>query len=497
MNDAGPNGLHLTLGGNAQLVADNLGWMKLPSGQLLRLQDLNDIATVSIPDSLIMDGTTVSPFTIEARIFPRAYKAHGVGNYPIVALRQTYESYLELIEGTWNEPAVPVVKSSGGEIVSDDFWAATVSTNAWHSLRMTFDVESLVEVYVDGLLLGVQPSFISPARNGDWLFTLGNFDGDIDEVRISNLVRTDTAATVAAGLIIASIPDSASVYGDTVEVPIYLTDATNENVLGIEASVAFNASTVTVLDTLVTSGSLTESGWFGASNIVPGIGGIDTLKIGLASAQNPLTGSGPLAFMQLLGGGVQWPDTTALQLPRVVFNEGTPIAGRLAGSFSVTVPPGLVVAAVPDTTAAYGDTLDVPIRLSDTTNEGVLGVEANIAYDASIVTVLETVITSGSLTQSGWFAASNIVAGIGGIDTLKIALASAQDPLVGDGPLAFMRLVARGNEWPVATALELTRTVFNEGTPTAAERSGSVAVTCLLAWLSPPSLTRSVRSAIP
>ena len=318
--------------GNAQLVADNLGWMPTPSGQLLRTQDLGDQLTVNIPDALLMDGSAASPLTVEARIYPRAYKAYSVNSYPVVALRQSWESSLELLDGSWNSPAVPSIRSSGFEIVSDDAWSANVSTDAWHSLRITFDVDGQVEAYVDGALLGVQPVSMNYSRDSDWELSLGNFDGDIDEIRISNVVRTDSAATVASGLVVASIPDTIAAERDTLDVPIRLGDTTGEDVLGVEASVAYDATVVTVLDTLITTGSLTQSGWFGASNIVSGIGGIDTLKIGLASAQDPLVGSGPLVFFRLVAGGSQFPDTTALQIPSVSFNEGIPTAGLHPGS---------------------------------------------------------------------------------------------------------------------------------------------------------------------
>jgi hypothetical protein len=57
---------------------------------------------------------------------------------------------------------------------------------------ITFDpTHNTTKAYIDGVLLGTSsnpPTSTQPTAN--WLLTLGNFDGDIDEVRISKMLRT-------------------------------------------------------------------------------------------------------------------------------------------------------------------------------------------------------------------------------------------------------------------------------------------------------------------
>jgi hypothetical protein len=55
---------------------------------------------------------------------------------------------------------------------------------------MTFDTNGITRCYIDAVLAG-QPSTNQPFydHSTPWIIKLGNLDGDIDEVRISNIVR--------------------------------------------------------------------------------------------------------------------------------------------------------------------------------------------------------------------------------------------------------------------------------------------------------------------
>ena len=188
LNDAGPNGLHLNIEGNAQRVSDNLGWMQIPGGKVLRTQDLGDQVTVSFSETLL-----TAPISIEARIFPRAYKAYSVADGPIVSLRQDWNTRLQLNDRTWSTPTGPRVEAGAGVVlVNEADWEANVALDAWHLLRMTFDLNGEAEVHVDGVLLAAE-TIAMTVGSQNWVFTLGNFDGDIDEVRISDVVRTGGA----------------------------------------------------------------------------------------------------------------------------------------------------------------------------------------------------------------------------------------------------------------------------------------------------------------
>jgi len=108
-----------------------------------------DQVTVSIPDIVVMPGTSPLPLTFEARFYPIAYKAFGVNNYQILTRYQSWDASLEVREGKWNSPRVPTVRTGQTTLVIDDQWAEEVNLNEWHVLRITMDktfVEDLREM---------------------------------------------------------------------------------------------------------------------------------------------------------------------------------------------------------------------------------------------------------------------------------------------------------------------------------------------------------------
>ena len=194
LKDASPNGLHLSAQGGASVVTDDSG------GQVLRTRNLGDQAVASIPDWRLMPNTgTLSPLTIEARIFPRAYKAYSVGNYPIVSLAQDWDTRLGVLDRKWSAMRLPRVEGSRDVVLMDEAaWGSRVTLNAWHLLKITFETNGRASVYVDGVLVGSQTVSMNVGRSGNWVLQLGNFDGDIDEVRVSNVARTGGAAKPAS-----------------------------------------------------------------------------------------------------------------------------------------------------------------------------------------------------------------------------------------------------------------------------------------------------------
>lgn len=68
-------------------------------------------------------------------------------------------------------------------------WNEHVPPNTWHAIKITLDANGKSTLYVDGSEVGHldrQPNY---DRTGDWLLSLGHFDGDIDELRISKGIR--------------------------------------------------------------------------------------------------------------------------------------------------------------------------------------------------------------------------------------------------------------------------------------------------------------------
>ncbi len=182
--------LNLRPAGNVCLTASNSGWSSTPGGQVARFQALGDTLSVPIRDGLVMPGKHGAPLTIEAYVYPRAYLAYGVGNYPVISLYQDWDSCLQVEDGKWNNPTGPTVGAANSTILSSQQWASLMSLNAWHKLKVTFDAKGVVTCWIDGAQAGAAtPVGMNYNRATPWTFTLGNFNGDIAEVRISKVVR--------------------------------------------------------------------------------------------------------------------------------------------------------------------------------------------------------------------------------------------------------------------------------------------------------------------
>jgi hypothetical protein len=189
-SDSGKSHWNLAPSGNVFLTGSNSGWSSQPAGQVARFQALGDTLSVTIPDALLMPGKHVSPMTLEAYVYPRHYLAYGVGNYPVASLYQNWDTSLQIVDGKWTNPAAPTVQAGQNTILSSQQWNSLMTPNAWHKVKITLDATSQVTCWIDGVeaATGSAPNMNS-GRATPWILTLGNFDGDIAEVRVSNIVR--------------------------------------------------------------------------------------------------------------------------------------------------------------------------------------------------------------------------------------------------------------------------------------------------------------------
>ena len=188
--DGSGNGFHLVPSGNVALASDNSGWRTDAAGQVVRFAGLGDQLRVQIPDSRIMPGPTTGPITIEARIYSRGYKAYAISNYPIVSLYQDWDTALEVKDGKWNNPHAPTVAAGNATVLNSGQWSSAVAMNTWSKLRVTYSPGGSTQCFINDVLISsTTANSFNPARTNPWTLTLGNFDGDLDEVRISNVVR--------------------------------------------------------------------------------------------------------------------------------------------------------------------------------------------------------------------------------------------------------------------------------------------------------------------
>ena len=186
--DATTNHYDLTIYGRVDL-ATNATWMRSPTGSVARFFNAGGYLFASIPSAQILP-TNGAQLTIEARIYPRAYKGDGQN---IISLWGTYSapnySQFALYYQAGMSPDAPRVWANCCPMLDNSTWSQYVSLNTWHQLKITFDSSGVTKGYIDGTLRASTNNPVQYNVPNPWQLTLGNFDGDIDEVRISNIVR--------------------------------------------------------------------------------------------------------------------------------------------------------------------------------------------------------------------------------------------------------------------------------------------------------------------
>jgi hypothetical protein len=217
-SDASGNGYTLSLNGNASWATNSpVG----PTRQCLRVTQLGDYASVTVPGSQITPPAG-SPFSIEARIFVNNWKAYSVGNYELISAYQNYNSLFSYNQGIWDYPHVGKFTSGNGTVVMTNSVAQPlIPVNRWVHIALVYDGLGNNYVYVDKVLKA-GPIVTSPVgSDSPFTITLGNFDGYIDEVRISKAARNFTFDRSAPSAL------NANAYGSW-QVNLNWADVTNE-----------------------------------------------------------------------------------------------------------------------------------------------------------------------------------------------------------------------------------------------------------------------------
>ena len=172
--DASGNGNHLSASGSPQLVS-------VPGRSVVRFRKVGDRLSVAVPDSLLMPGSGEA-LALEVTMRARAFPAYGNANAPVVSLEQAWDTSLAIGQGFWDE--APHVRAGDRWILDPDGWLARVPLNTWKTVRIDFDGDQTFTLSIDGTSVSSvqwQPNF---SADYDWQLVIGNFDGDIDSVRI-------------------------------------------------------------------------------------------------------------------------------------------------------------------------------------------------------------------------------------------------------------------------------------------------------------------------
>ncbi len=183
--DSSGNSFHLSKYGRTSLVDQAAGWMAAPSGKAVRFRDIGDKLTVAIPDAYLSPSAAPTPLVIEAWICPLAYKAYGKSNDPVVAISQGWNSRLGIYQDMWLKPSCPTVAADTSTFATNAQWNAAVKPGTWQHLKIMRKADGGFEFWLDSVLLASAPASGVNGGTGDWTLVLGNFDGLLDDVRIS------------------------------------------------------------------------------------------------------------------------------------------------------------------------------------------------------------------------------------------------------------------------------------------------------------------------
>jgi hypothetical protein len=183
-------------------IGENISWMRNldSNGHSVRFSGLDDeIDTEHIQDSQLR-GTT--GFTVEFRMYGRSFpdpaKRVGPADAHLFHLWESHNSDVEwsIYYNTGFAP-VPIFHAGSHALHDANAWSTYMTPNAWHQIKITVSQSggnATTTLYIDGQLVTSpgNPNPYTAAQNytgGDWALSFGDFVGDIDEVRISNIMR--------------------------------------------------------------------------------------------------------------------------------------------------------------------------------------------------------------------------------------------------------------------------------------------------------------------
>lgn len=204
--DATGHGYNLTAPGGSPAFSDNTSWMANPGGKVVRFSGLGKPLTATIPRNALVDLTGETPqpesVSIELRLYPRRYSYIDSGFAELFELYQEDDAEWSIQyqhDGTEIYDN-PVITGSGAILLNRAGWHQYLSKDTWHEIRITVEptprpYHAAMSVYIDGIRRGGPDLVIYNPRlipyeqeQEDWHLTIGQFDGDMDEVRISRTI---------------------------------------------------------------------------------------------------------------------------------------------------------------------------------------------------------------------------------------------------------------------------------------------------------------------
>jgi hypothetical protein len=196
------NGYGLTTVAGLPALQQNNSWMQNPSGYAAEFGAIGDsikTQTKPIPNSVLLPANP-GGFTIEFRIYIKRLPNTASAALYLLRLAQTQpgdgdSSEWSVKYRTADAPFPQIMAPGHHAIVNSDEWAAKMTPNTWHLVKITAQVQNIysadTSVYIDDMVNAVNTLHNNPqdVEGSQWILSMGDFVGCIDEVRISNVVR--------------------------------------------------------------------------------------------------------------------------------------------------------------------------------------------------------------------------------------------------------------------------------------------------------------------
>lgn len=158
-------------------------WISVSGRQIL----VEQVPVIAVADEL---SQLPSPQTSKAN-FPSPFRIAPARR--LLPQRQDYNSQLTTYYLSGGSPDAPDFTANATVVMTPQDWNNNMTLNNWHHFRSVYKslggTNAQTTVYIDGTYTNTVASPVVNTYTEDWILYLGNFDGYIDEVRISSIDR--------------------------------------------------------------------------------------------------------------------------------------------------------------------------------------------------------------------------------------------------------------------------------------------------------------------
>ena len=176
-NDASGNNFHLTPEGEPTF-SDNVAWMKAPSGQSVAFAALGQQLVANMPH-------TERGFTLEWRCYLTEFLAYSLDAVELVGYYQDFDARLAFYQHRWTQPRIAGFDLANDTAISSEALERYLPRNTWIDMAMRYDATGMAAIYINGVPIYDQATAMQTRADKPWALTLGNFEGYVDELRVS------------------------------------------------------------------------------------------------------------------------------------------------------------------------------------------------------------------------------------------------------------------------------------------------------------------------